>query len=621
MGLNSKIKKESICVASGFLLLLGIYHLIYSQFFPAINGMMGHDWNLAGYVPAFPGGNEISFSWAEKAGTNPAACHSGVSLGLFNFPLTFDGWMAYCGLNPIDTIYLNFLFFAALGFLGMYLLLRNTFRLGYEAAFLGAALFLFNEFFGSRIVIGHPYYSAMLIPMVMYLLTRVARFELGILSEAAHGALAGIVLFYAWATGMMPLVVTILLSMIVVALLALITGASLKSLLLRSFFALLVALSWSWLSLSQTLFSESLGIALAQRQSYSMQGFISIWEGLKFIGLSVFYGPTDIAEQYAQVVTNLSVAQGRHELEYGIGPAVLLLLLASIGYGLMRWVKNDSFFNTTWWRCNAIWLFLLVLALLFPLLYNTYSPLTVELWKKLPLINSTTSPQRTFFVYSITFVLLACQFAQRYLPSKSLLPVTLAAVALTVGATAMKDRTYYQNQPSDTKPVMEAWYRFKAGEPVPAVAQISLLADQQGRPAHNQMIEANERLYGRQSMGCYVPGYSSVPVEFVKQLHPGSIWDEKDGVFNIKNPACNTWPKENSCTPGDHFRSDQKAWIESYVHYKGFPIAIPSHVIVAAWVSRVSILLTLVFLVGFYAYLQRCISRSTKTVGGIHVAK
>lgn len=596
------VKKESVWIVGGFLLLLTIYHLIYSQFFPAANGMMGHDWSLAGKVPVIAGGYEGGGGWAQKAQASPAICNSGVSLELTNFPLTLEGWLFYFGANPILTVYLNFIFYAALGFWGMFFLLRNTFRLGYEVAFLGGALLLFNEFFASRIVIGHPYYSAMLVPMIMYLLTRHEKFGLGAISEIMHGILAGVVLFYAWAVGMMPLVVTILLSMITIGLLALISGTPLKSLLMRASIALIVALGWSWLSLSQSLFSESLGIALAQRQSYSMQGFTSLWEGLRFIASAVFYGPADAAEQYAHAVTNLSVGQGRHELEYSVGPAVPLLLIMSIAYALAAWVKSDAFFNIVWWRRNVIWLLLLMVILLFPLLYNTYSPLTVGLWKKLPLINSTTSPQRTFFVYSIVFVLITSLLVQRYLPSRFLLPTVLASVALTVGATATKDRAYYQNQPYDTKPVMEAWYRYKLGDMVPAIGQISLLVDQQGRPIHNQMLEANERLYGRQPMGCYVPGYSSVPIELLKQLHPGSIWDEKDGFFNIKNPACNTWPKENNCSPGDHFRSDQKAWVESYVHYKDFPIVVPSRVLAAAWVSRFSIVITIAFVVGFFVY-------------------
>lgn len=608
LSLNEGEGKARAIVVLGFLALLVVYALIYHQFFPAANGMMGHDWNLATYVPAFAKPAIDFFSWP-VAFAGPGNCNGGAGLGLLNIPLTFDGWLLFFQVNPVDTAFANFLFFAAFGFIGMYLLLRNTFGLGRVAAFLGGMLFLFNEFYATRIAIGHLYFPVMLVPLVVYLLTRKARVSLGWSAEVAHGILAGLVLFYAWSSGLLYVVAIVVLSMLALCSLALIVGASLSSLLKRGFVALIVALSWSWLALSQSLFSTSLGMALSQRQSYSLQGFTSLWEGLRFLVLTLFYGPSDIAERYVQAVTNLSVIQGQHELEFGIGPAALLLLLASAGYGLKRWLDSDYFFNQGWWKRNWIWLLLLAVALLFPLIYNTYSPLTNDLWKKLPLINSTTSPQRTYFVYTVVFVVLVVQWAEHYLPSKALLPIALAAMALTLGATAIKDRGYYQNQPYDTKPVMAAWQKIRAGEDLPPITEISLLVDGQGRPVHNQMLEANLRLKGKQPMGCYIPGYSSAPIELVKQLHPGSIWDERDGFFNIKNPACNTWPQENGCMPGDHFRVEQKQWVESYIHNKGFPIVVPERVKVAAWVSRFSMLLTLLFLVAYAVYRQRVLKR------------
>lgn len=611
---NPFFSRRNLAIALGFAALMLAYYLIYGQFFPARNGMMGHDWNLASYVPVSAKPALELFSWPVAAG-NPASCNGGVALGLTNIPLTFEGWLGYFQVNPVDMVFANFLFIAAVGFWGMFLLLRASFSLGSAAAFLGAFLFLFNEFYATRIVIGHLYYPVMLVPMVVYFLTRRLQTPLGWMGEVAHGVVAGLVLFYAWSSGLLYVAVTVLLSMLSLSLLALIAGASLRSLLVRGAVALAIAISWSWLSLSQSLFSESLGIALSQRQSYSLQGFVSLWEGLKFLLVTLFYGPADIAERYSLAVTNLSVMQGQHELEFSIGPAALLLLLAAAGYGLKRWLNSDYFFNKPWWQRNALWLLLLAGVLLFPWLYNTYSPLTNELWKKLPLINSTTSPQRVYFVYTITLVVLAAQWVDRYLPGKALWPVTLATVVLTIGATSVKDRSYYQNQPYDTKPVIAAWQKVKAGADLPAVTEISILVDEQGRPIHNQMMEVNARLQGRQSMGCYVPAYSSAPVELVKQLHPGSVWDVKDGFFNIKNPACNTWPKENGCLPGDHFKLEQKAWVESYTHYKAFPVVVPERVIAAAWVSRSAMLLTLLFLAGFVVYRLRVIKRLQQEKG------
>ena len=44
----------------------------------------------------------------------------------------------------------------------------------------------------------------------------------------------------------------------------------------------------------------------------------------------------------------------------------------------------------------------------------------------------------------------------------------------------------------------------------------------------------------------------------------------RDGHFNIKNPACYVYPKENDCSPGDHFREDQLEAMENFVSYRPF---------------------------------------------------
>lgn len=587
---------QGVLVWGGGLICLLAYHLIFSRFFPTSLGRMGHDWALANNLPAKLG-EPIVWGWASMAGGSPAVCNGGVSLGLTTFPLSFDGWLSAFGLDPLNVAYANFLFFAVLGLVGMYLLLLRVFGLGVVAAFLGAVLFLFNSFYATRIIIGHPYYSLMGVPLLVFLLARSPRLHLGFWSELAHGAFAGVMVFYLWNAGLMYSVAVFMLSLLAVLFLALLAGASLQRLIVRGFIALVVVLGWAWLSLSQSLFSPAIGSAIAQRQSYSLQGFESLFGALTFLVKGVFFASTDMAEQYARMVVNVSVGQGLHELEYGLGPAAFLVLLLAVGLGIYRWLHSDVFCDKAWWRKRGLWIVSLCVLLFFPVFYNTYSPLTNSLWKSLPLISATTSPQRTYFVYTITFSILAAWWVQVLWPRRWLLPTVICVVIATVTFSALRDYGYYLNQPYDTRPVMAMWDRLKQGEVLPPITEISLFADGEGNFVHSQMEEVNERLSGRQSMGCYIPGYSSAPVELVKSLHPGSIWEVTDGYFNIKNPACNTWPKENNCSPGEHFRVDQREWVEKFIRYEPYPVAIPERVRLAAEVSHWAIYLT----VGYFA--------------------
>lgn len=589
---NPLFSRRNLFVVLGFAALMLAYHLIYGQFFPNRNGLMGHDWNLSGWLSGIQTyRNQGVELW--RATSDPGLCGAGVGVN-FGFPITFSDWLTYWEVSPVLGTYLNFLSYAILGFWGMYFLLRNSFQAGVIISFLGASLFLFNEFYAVRIIIGHLFYPVMLIPWVMYFLTRNTKEGHEVSNEILNGIIAGAVLFYAWMSGLIYVILVFSMSMVILAILAIFSGSKVRSIVLRTVIAVLVAVSWSWLLLSQSYFSDALSLALAQRESYSLQGFISLWQALKIIVLVLFYGPKNIVDSYGAVITNLNIYQGQHELEYGVGPAAFLLLGAGAYCSIVAWLNRSVFFEIEWWRRNGVWLVLLIAMLLFPLLYTTYSPITTPFWKSLPVINSTTSPQRIYFIYSVAVVVIVAMLLQKYLPSKVHLPVTIAAIIMTVGATAVKDRSYYHNQPYDPKPVEEQFALLKQGQSLPAIELVSLLVNEKGQPIHNQMLEANAFTQGKQPMGCYVPGYSSQPVEMVKQLHPGSIWDEKNGLLNIKNPACKTWPKENGCAPGDHFQSSQRDWVEKYVNRQPFPVVVSERQLQANWISILSMLITIV---------------------------
>ena len=82
---------------------------------------------------------------------------------------------------------------------------------------------------------------------------------------------------------------------------------------------------------------------------------------------------------------------------------------------------------------------------------------------------------------------------------------------------------------------------------------------------------------GNSSLYCYNPAFGYGLEKFpVKDLHPGPVREVRDGHFNIKNPACYVYPKENGCTPGDHFREDQIEAMENFVSYRPFAFKISS---------------------------------------------
>ena len=584
----------------GFALLLLAFHFIWGQFFPGRNGTLGHDWTHFGGLPYYLNDfRTTGLSWW-RLSFNPGACHSQVGIGP-GFPLTPEMWLVYLGAPPMLAVYLPFLLFAGLGFWGMFLLLRRSFALALWPAFLGAGLFMFNEFFAVRIIIGHGYLATMLLPWMAWLLARPlpAGCSRPWLAELGQVALLALVICMAWLNGMVAMLFVMGFALTLLVLLLLIQGVSLWQILRRGAAALLLASGVLWWSLAQTLFVEGFAVAVAQRQAYALQGFSSLWATLSFLLQSLFLGPYDLVDQYSRDILNLAVYQGPHELAYSIGPATALLLVLGLGAGAVGWLRRETFWQVSWWRRNALWLGLLVLLLLFPLAYATYSPWATAFWKRLPVISATTSPQRLFFAYDVLLVVLAAIWLGRWVNARWWPWLVSGALLVTVGSTALTNRDYYHQQPFDPAPAIEAYQKLQAGGSLPAIEHIGVLTQSDGRVAYDQMVEANFYLQGVQSMGCYIPNYSSQPVEFLKQLEPGPVWFEKNGRFNLKNPACNTWPKENNCLPGDHFTLAQREAMDAYIHYRPFPVQVPERLQLAGKVSGSFALLLFLLLLGY----------------------
>lgn len=596
-------QRETLAVLFGFLLLLASYHLIFGQLFPTRNGTLGHDWSwtLPSYLLGSAGylrPDASFFSLEFGAGASPAVCHAAAGYG-FSFPHTPASLLMWLGASPVSIAYIHFLLFAAIGFWGMYILLRQNMGLSRPLAFLGAAMFMFNGFYAHRIIIGHPYYSVMLIPLLAYCLTRSAKAgEAKIGHTLLWGGLAGVTAYYAYTYSVLVVIVAFMLALLALLAIWLYQGGDFPALVARSSIAMLVAAGLAFQSLYSVFTSHGMEIAVSQRISYAFPAFRDIPTNLSVLFEMLFLAPADIEQTYRAGVLNLGIAQQRHELEYGISAVPLVFLLGFLLSAGWKWLQTDEWaLASLTWRQRLL-AGVIALILLFPIIYTTNFPGLLPLIKKTPLINATTSPQRTYFLFVLLIPVLSVFAFAKFVPRKWAWPVAILSIIGVVVSVAWKDREFYHAQPYDPKPIQEAYGKLKDGWQLPPIGRIGILGDGAGGMVHDQMVEANLFLEGVQHMGCYIPGYSSVPREYVGTLHPGSIWDEQDGYFNIKNPACNSWPRENDCRPGDHFRVEQREWVERYVRYETFPMAVPDKVRRAAYVSALAFLTVFVFLLG-----------------------
>jgi hypothetical protein len=79
----------------------------------------------------------------------------------------------------------------------------------------------------------------------------------------------------------------------------------------------------------------------------------------------------------------------------------------------------------------------------------------------------------------------------------------------------------------------------------------------------------------------------------------GDVLSETNGFLNIKNPACYVFPKENSCAPGDHFKSRQRELAENFVSYKQFSFGKSTPQKIAELITAIALIFVSITLVYF----------------------
>jgi len=152
--------------------------------------------------------------------------------------------------------------------------------------------------------------------------------------------------------------------------------------------------------------------------------------------------------------------------------------------------------------------------------------------------------------------------------------VAIVAVALVVAINLMQDRRSYTREPYNPEPMSQAYREAQSRGVPPPVRNIGVYRTADGAVVHP--IYGNDALsQGYPPLYCYSPAFGYRLEKFpIKDLHPGPVRDLQDGHFNAKNPACYVYPKENNCSPGDHFREDQAEAMENFVSYRPFAFKI-----------------------------------------------
>lgn len=560
----SVLTRDRWIAPTSFLLLLAAYHFVFGPYFPNGNGTLGGDYAsvlpslLDGYfwfrsnglfepfwfTPAFCGG--------QPALADPASIFYSVAQLLTFF------------FNPLTSVYATVLLFASLGFWGFYLLLRFCFGTSHHSAVLGGALFMFNGFFIHRMIGGHfIYHGMMLIPLISWLLLKPIPKPTS-LAIVLNGAAAGSLFAYSAYSGLISLILPCAVAVLAIICVYGVVGREFSGILQRALLGALVAIGLSAAKLSALLsFLHSF-----PRSDYSLPGMKSAWDVISILFSSLFFAPTDIAQKAQPLLTGMRWALDRPEWEYGVSIVPLLIILTGMAVAAVRTRHFPPHLSHARWACGTLLVFVLVL----PLALNIYTPEWNVFLKQLPVIKSSSNLVRWFLIYIPVVILVAALFFDITSPlvnhRNSILPASLAALILVNVA---KDRDYYNSQDYRPDIMIAAFQAARSGTIQPRIRNIGAFVD-----INNQILLPSNRneliAAGASQLACYNPIFGYRLEHFpIKTLHLGSVLAEKNGVLNVKNPACYLYPEQNNCTPGDHFTVEQRMAAEAFVNYKPFP--------------------------------------------------
>lgn len=596
-------RRDWAIALAGMLGTVVFTHVLYGGFFPGPNGV-GHDYSggMTGFL--------AEYYWSLSEGPwvppwfTPAFCGG---IPLYADPVnpffSLPGFLMRFGhINPLISAYITFLISVGVGFLGAFFFVRRRLEGSIAAALLAALVFGLNGFLSSRMLIGHGmYHGVMLIPALALWLTDGGPSAISHRRRTWIVSLSALAIAYWVYSGGGVLMMAFALATLLLIGLAWLRGSSIPETMLRGTLAAGLAFVLSASKINAALSY----MASFPRSGYLLPGYTSAFETIQVIFASLFTSGVNIAQYSQERLTNVQWFQDRHELEYGVTVVPLVLLGLALVFKLLRpdplAVVSQPEISTSQRTPNDRARPLLILlamgtVMAIPVALNTYGEAWNAFLKSLPLIGSSSALMRWFVVYVPLVAVLGGLAVDRIMPDEQrrwfLTSLAALGVLIVLGAT---DRGFYKGQSYDPQPVIEAFEAVKKNpEALPKVRFIGAFVDSRGR-LELTLDRQDLMIRGVSQLACYIPIFGYRLEHFpARTLRPGSIFAIDGEGFNMKNPACFVFPKENHCKVGDHFPVSRRSDLERFANYGRFPFEKSARQKFADVIS----LLALAFIVG-----------------------
>ena len=557
-----------------FSLLVVAYYLFWADFFPNQNGALGHDYRyvmmrlLAGHY------------WFETNGLwsipyfTPAYCAGNVFFtGPQNAYFSLPQFLTFV-LNPLAAVKWSIFVFSIIGFSGFYLLLKQVFKLSVAISFLGAGLFLLNDYFTYRMIIGHfSFHAFTVLPWVALLL--FWQKDGNLKEHLISSALAAAVFAFVFYSGGIHLLIPMFMSIIIILVIAKLFGIELGKIYLRLalFTAIVLLLSAAKLSMTLTTLSN------LPREIYPLIGVdtlvYAVWLPIK----ALFFSVPTLEYTKALIEINGGFYISRHEFEMGVSIVPLVLICAGL------WFKFSAIKSSLLQHKSLS--IVLIALLLVPIFVNYYTPEWNAFLKQIPIIKNSYSLFRWYSVYIPVVILLAVLLLSQWRStSKQQWLIVVACLLIALGQKNYVDKSYYHKQTYKADKIIANHQAIKAGKA--SIVPVTYATEQIQLGKQGQIIyDEAQIIHGASKISCYEPlfGYRLEVFPQKKKLKVAKVKQLNNGEYNFKNPACYTFPEANNCKAGDHFLASQEQQLDDFLHYKPYQFNLPNYQKALNWLT------------------------------------
>lgn len=570
------VRPGPIAVIAAGVAAITFHATLYLRYLPEADGTGGADYSyflpqlLAGYY-WFQHNGPLIVPWFTPAFCAGVPYYPNMQALYLSLPqfLTFV-------VGPAQALRITFVIFAAAGFMGFHLLLRRMFGVGRWIALAGGILFLFNTFYSARFIVGHlTFHAFMLTPIVAMCALAGARRAGPSRILDVPVLIGALSIGYMVQSGMVHALPPALLG---VAAMILVHGH------LFGFrwmpFARLIAMGAIALALSAAKLVAGMAyLSNFPREMIPLSGFGGLWQSLAVALQSLFVAPADVAGflwlRNNQWFPDTKIRLAYHEFEYGVTIIPALIIVCWLTVRVVAVLRGRAAFPAALPRSGIALGMAFVLSL--PIVLNWYQPTWTGVLESAPFFGSSSTLIRWISLYIPLVILVSMLVVERARGLARAHPyVALVIIVGVVSINAKLDRQYYERRGNYQFAAVEGAYTaVSRGAPVPAVGTVEWpRIDKRDLMSRRDRNEGLVR--GATNPNCYEPMFGHRLEEYpYGPLRQGPTLEARNGVLNIKNPACMVYPEANQCRPGDHFTEDQIGEARNFVSYRPFRFQLP----------------------------------------------